>query len=132
MNVSEMLKNQNQEIEYLSGAKFKLYKDKVVFVSGGGTNLQSLIDAINDGYKRLIAPSLENELRNELTLKAEDGALYIFKANQIIPFNDYSIIKWFAVYHMHPTSTCKIISFCNMIYCRPQRIVMCHNFPFHC
>lgn len=40
-----------------------------------------LLDALTDSYKRLIAPSLENELRNELTLKAEDGALYIFKAN---------------------------------------------------
>ncbi len=40
-----------------------------------------IMDAIEDSYKRLILPSLENELRNELTLKAEDGALYIFKSN---------------------------------------------------
>lgn len=38
-------------------------------------------DALKDAYNRLIFPSLENELRNELTLKAEDGALNVFKAN---------------------------------------------------
>lgn len=59
-----------RNIEYLTKriVRFDTYKE-------------ILVDAILDSYKRLIAPSLENELRSELTLKAEDGALYIFKAN---------------------------------------------------
>ncbi len=37
--------------------------------------------AIEDAYKRLIAPSIERELRSELTEKAEDGAIEIFAEN---------------------------------------------------
>ena len=38
-------------------------------------------DAIEDGYKRLIQPAIEREIRNELTEKAEDQAIYIFSEN---------------------------------------------------
>lgn len=38
-------------------------------------------DAIEDSYKRLIQPSIEREIRNELTEKAEDQAIYIFSEN---------------------------------------------------
>lgn len=38
-------------------------------------------DAIADSYKRLIFPSLERELRNELTEKAEKQAISVFAAN---------------------------------------------------
>ena len=34
-----------------------------------------------DAYKRLIAPSIENELRGVLTQKAEDGAMTVFASN---------------------------------------------------
>ena len=37
--------------------------------------------ACEDAYKRLIAPSIETELRNELTEKAEDGAIKVFGSN---------------------------------------------------
>ncbi|MBQ6385946.1 MAG: RNA-binding transcriptional accessory protein [Lachnospiraceae bacterium] len=37
--------------------------------------------AIADAYHRLIAPSIENELRGELTEQAEDGAIEVFKKN---------------------------------------------------
>ena len=37
--------------------------------------------AIKDGYKRLIFPSIEREIRNELWEKAEEGAINIFKKN---------------------------------------------------
>ncbi|MDW7652124.1 MAG: Tex-like N-terminal domain-containing protein, partial [Bacillota bacterium] len=37
--------------------------------------------AIKDGWKRLLFPSLEREVRNELTVMAEEQALKIFKAN---------------------------------------------------
>ena len=38
-------------------------------------------DAIQDSYQRLIAPSIETDIRNELTTRAEDGAMQIFAAN---------------------------------------------------
>ncbi|KAB7663468.1 RNA-binding transcriptional accessory protein [Bacillus sp. B1-b2] len=37
--------------------------------------------AIEDGYKRLIQPSIEREIRNELTEKAEGQAIHIFSEN---------------------------------------------------
>ena len=40
-----------------------------------------LIDAINDGYKRLIAPSIEREIRAILSEKAEEQAINIFSVN---------------------------------------------------
>ncbi|MEH6989179.1 Tex family protein [Cytobacillus firmus] len=38
-------------------------------------------EAIDDGYKRLIMPSIEREIRNELTEKAEEQAIMIFSEN---------------------------------------------------
>jgi protein Tex len=38
-------------------------------------------EAIEDSYKRLIEPSLEREIRNELTEKAEERAIHIFSEN---------------------------------------------------
>ncbi|WLR51064.1 Tex family protein [Bacillus tianshenii] len=40
-----------------------------------------VIEAIEDGYKRLIQPSIEREIRNELTDKAEEQAIHIFAEN---------------------------------------------------
>ncbi len=40
-----------------------------------------LTEAIEDGYKRLLAPSMEREVRVELTRKAEEHAIAIFAAN---------------------------------------------------
>lgn len=40
-----------------------------------------LKNAIADSYKRLIAPAIEREIRNELTEKAEDGAIKVFGKN---------------------------------------------------
>ena len=37
--------------------------------------------AAEDSYKRLIAPAIEREIRNELTEKAEDGAISVFGKN---------------------------------------------------
>lgn len=38
-------------------------------------------EAIEDGYKRLIQPAIEREIRNALTEKAEDGAIGVFGQN---------------------------------------------------
>jgi uncharacterized protein len=40
-----------------------------------------LQEAIEDSYKRLIAPSIEREIRSDLTEKAEDGAIKVFGKN---------------------------------------------------
>ena len=38
-------------------------------------------DAIVDSYKRLIGPSVEREIRSELTEKSEEGAIEVFAKN---------------------------------------------------
>ena len=40
-----------------------------------------LTDVIADAYSRLIAPAIEREIRNDLTEKAEDGAISVFGKN---------------------------------------------------
>ena len=40
-----------------------------------------LVETLEDSYKRLIAPAIEREIRNELTEKAEDGAIKVFGKN---------------------------------------------------
>ncbi|WP_300262795.1 RNA-binding transcriptional accessory protein Tex [Clostridium sp.] len=40
-----------------------------------------LEESIKDSFKRLIYPSIEREIRSELTAKGEEGAIDIFKAN---------------------------------------------------
>lgn len=40
-----------------------------------------LEEVITDSYDRLIAPAIEREIRNELTEKAEDGAISVFGKN---------------------------------------------------
>ena len=40
-----------------------------------------IAEAIEDSYTRLIAPSIEREIRNELTEMAEDGAISVFGKN---------------------------------------------------
>lgn len=52
-------------------------------VIGGKSTVakDQLIAAIEDGYKRLIEPSIEREIRNEVTEKAEEQAIHIFSEN---------------------------------------------------
>ena len=40
-----------------------------------------LKETVEDSYHRLIAPAIEREIRNELTEKAEDGAIEVFGKN---------------------------------------------------
>ncbi|WP_294395691.1 Tex family protein [uncultured Clostridium sp.] len=50
-------------------------------LTGNSIADEKLKAAIRDSYKRLIAPSIEREIRNELTDKGEEGAIKIFKEN---------------------------------------------------
>ena len=55
-------------------------KKKVLTNDNPNTN-EILSETIEDSYKRLIAPAIEREIRNELTEKAEDGAIKVFGKN---------------------------------------------------
>ena len=62
------------EVEALSRIKSKM-------VTRDCDSSKYVLEAIDDAYKRLIFPSLENELRNELTEKAEETSMGVFKEN---------------------------------------------------
>ena len=56
-------------------------------------------EACADAYKRLIAPSIETEIRNDLTDKAEDGAIQVFRENlrQLLmqaPLTGKTVLGW--------------------------------------
>ena len=51
------------------------------FVQGSSPASQQVALAVDDGYKRLMGPSLENELRTELKKRADDEAIRVFTAN---------------------------------------------------
>jgi len=57
------------------------YLEKQVIISDNEYTTPVLKDVIADSYKRLIAPAIEREIRNELTEKAEDGAIEVFGKN---------------------------------------------------
>ncbi|MBI4868061.1 MAG: RNA-binding transcriptional accessory protein [Candidatus Wallbacteria bacterium] len=52
-----------------------------MFVRGGGPVAEQLRLAADDSYSRLLAPSLETELRGALTERAETEAIRVFAAN---------------------------------------------------
>ncbi len=60
---------------------------------------QLIMLAIADSYKRLIAPAIERELRNDLTEAAEDGAIRVFGKNltQLLmqpPIKNQVVLGW--------------------------------------
>ena len=54
--------------------------DKVI-IKGESQFNPLLKEAIEDGFKRLIKPAIEREIRSQLTEKAEDGAITVFGQN---------------------------------------------------
>lgn len=54
--------------------------DKVI-IKGESQFKPLLKEAIEDGFKRLIKPTIEREIRSQLTEKAEDGAITVFGQN---------------------------------------------------
>ena len=57
------------------------YLEKQVIVRDNPNTTPYLKEAIADAYRRLIAPSIEREIRNDLTENAEDGAIKVFDKN---------------------------------------------------
>lgn len=76
------------ESEKVISAKISINSDDILlyinknFITNPTTFVRAFIEnAIADAYKRLIAPSIEREIRSEFTEKAEDQAIHIFSEN---------------------------------------------------
>ena len=57
------------------------FLEKKVITAENENTTPALQQAIQDSYDRLIAPAIERDIRNELTEKAEDGAITVFGKN---------------------------------------------------
>ena len=75
----------DDSIEYLkSSVKKEALKNRERICGAGrlpSDTEKVLSDAAEDAYKRLIVPSIENEIRGELTDKAQAGAIKVFAEN---------------------------------------------------
>ena len=58
-----------------------IYLEKRTITRSNPNTEQVLKDTVLDSYNRLIAPAIEREIRNELTERAEDGAISVFGKN---------------------------------------------------
>ena len=61
--------------------KILQYLEKKVISRDNPNTTPALQAVVEDSYKRLIAPAIEREIRNELTERAEDGAIRVFGKN---------------------------------------------------
>lgn len=57
------------------------YLCKKVITKENAFTTPTLKEVIQDAYERLIAPAIEREIRNDLTERAEDGAISVFGKN---------------------------------------------------
>lgn len=57
------------------------YLEKRLIVNDNPYTTDLIKAAISDSYERLIAPSVERDVRGELTERAEDGAIQVFSKN---------------------------------------------------
>ncbi|MDD6037224.1 MAG: Tex family protein [bacterium] len=57
------------------------YLEQQILAKDNPNTKEILKETIADSYHRLIAPAIEREVRNELTEKAEDGAIGVFGKN---------------------------------------------------
>ena len=57
------------------------YLEKKIITRKNPTTEAVLREVVDDSYHRLIAPAIEREIRNDLTEKAEDGAIKVFGKN---------------------------------------------------
>ena len=75
------------------------YLERKVIRSENPYTSPILKDVVEDSYHRLIAPAIEREIRNELTEKAEDGAIEVFGKNlhQLLmqpPIAGHVVLGW--------------------------------------
>lgn len=57
------------------------YLEKKIISRDNPHTTPVLKEVVEDSYKRLIAPAIEREIRNQLTERAEDGAIRVFGKN---------------------------------------------------
>ncbi len=78
--------NRGEDEKYLS-VKIRADENKIIQLLCSKVIIHSSVisdlikEAIEDSYKRLIAPSIEREIRNQLTEKAEQQAIKVFSKN---------------------------------------------------
>lgn len=75
------------------------YLEKKVILKENAITTPVLQNVVSDSYHRLISPAIEREIRNELTEKAEDGAISVFGKNlvQLLlqpPIADKVVLGW--------------------------------------
>lgn len=81
------------------GDKILSYLEKKVIRAENPYTTPLLKEAVEDSYKRLIAPAIEREIRSDLTEKAEDGAITVFGKNleQLLmqpPIAGQTVLGW--------------------------------------
>jgi uncharacterized protein len=80
LNRGENEKILNVKIEAPVERIMRYLETKLITRDNENTTL-ALQETIKDSYERLIAPAIERDIRNELTEKAEDGAISVFGKN---------------------------------------------------
>ena len=79
--------------------KILSYLEKQIIVRDNRYTTGIIKEAIEDSYERLIAPSIEREIRNQLTETAEDGAIKVLGKNleQLLlqpPITGHVVLGW--------------------------------------
>ena len=76
-----------------------MFLEKKVITKDNAYTTPVLKETVQDSYERLIAPAIEREIRNDLTEKAEDGAINVFGKNleQLLlqpPISGQVVLGW--------------------------------------
>ncbi len=92
-------RNNNQKKEQLKREEEYLLNEGTPGETDIPWTSQVVVNAIVDAYDRLIAPAIEREIRNDLTEKAEDGAIEVFGKNltQLLmqpPIAGQTVLGW--------------------------------------
>lgn len=80
INRGEKDKKLRVKLNIFDGTIISILKGRII-INKESPTIPYLEMAIEDGYKRLLYPSIEREIRNSLTEKAEEEAIKVFSAN---------------------------------------------------
>lgn len=97
------------ENEKILNVKIEINDDEVInyleskLIKNDSPVKEYVIDAIKDSYKRLISPSIEREIRSDLTEKSSDASIEVFKENLenlllIPPMKDKNVLGFDPAY----------------------------------
>ncbi|GAB1477239.1 Tex family protein [Bacillota bacterium] len=97
MNRGEKEKKLKVKLDAPTDAIYTLLKDEII-TNEKSIFFQLMNDTVEDAYKRLMAPSVERELRNMLTERAEKEAVKVFAKNtenllMVPPVKDARVIS---------------------------------------